>query len=251
MKNKWHVLIQILLIFVFLIVWECIVKDSTKLKFLYGSPSMIWQSLIESWKYNKIYLDLIYTFSATIIGFIIGNIFGIIIGLSLSYSPLLSRISKPFIIALGAIPIFSIAPMMILWFGTGFIAKVYLVIFSTFLITTFQAYTGAISVDSKFKRLFSSLNAKDKHFFWYVRIPNSIVWVLTSFKITIGFALLGAFIGEFISSDMGLGHLIIKAGSLYNIPMVFVGLIHIVGIALLLNYLIGILERKFMKWKIL
>ncbi len=250
MVKKKHNIIQALIIIIFLLMWEYFVKDSTRLQFLYGSPSLIYKSFIESWQNNNIYIDLIYTFSTTMSGFLIGNITGITIGLALVYSPLLSKVSKPFIIALGAIPIFSIAPMMIIWFGTGFIAKVYMVIFSTFLITTLQAYTGAVSVDKKYKNLFNSLNAKDKHYFLYVQIPNSIIWVFASFKITIGFALLGAFIGEFISSDKGLGHLIIKYGSLYNIPMVFVGLLHIIGIALILNLLIGLLEKRIIKWKL-
>lgn len=250
MKKNRHIIIQFIILIGFLFFWELSVKQSQKSLFLYGSPSLIYKAFIDSWTTNRIYIDLLYTFSTTIIGFLIGNIVGIVLGLSMAFSSLLSKISKPFIIALGAIPIFSIAPMMIIWFGTGFFAKVYMVIFSTFLITTLQAYTGATSIDKKYKDLFKSLNATDKHFFWYVKIPNSIIWVLTSFKLTIGFALLGAFIGEFISSEKGLGHLIIKYGSLYNIPMVFVGLIHIVGIALILNILIGILEKRMLKWKI-
>lgn len=251
MRNKTAIKIyQILILAIFIIFWELSVRNSDKLKFLFGSPSLIFISFIDSWINGRIFIDVLFTLSETVIGFIIGNILGVIFGLTLVYFPVLANISKPYVIALGAIPIFALAPMMIIWFGTGFMSKVLMAVFSTFLITTLQAYSGAQSVDKKYERLFKSLNAKKRDFFIIVRIPNSLVWVLTSLRITIGFALLGAFIGEFISSERGLGHLILKAGGLYNIPLVLVGLIHIVIIALLLNYLVLLIEKSVVKWKI-
>ena len=124
-----------------------------------------------------------------------------------------------------------------------------MVVFSTFLITAVQAYNGAQSVENEYKQLFTSFGANRLQYYIKAIIPSSLIWVLTSLKITVGFALLGAFIGEFISSENGLGRLIIKAGSLYNMPLVIVGLLHIIIIALFLNYLVDQLEKYFIKRK--
>ena len=150
---------------------------------------------------------------------------------------------------MGSIPIFAIAPMMIMWFGVGFFSKFMMAFFSTFLITTLNSYFGAIQAPQDLIDLLNSFKASKLQCFLKVNIPSSLSWVVASFKLTIGFSLLGAFIGEFISSDKGLGHRILRCGGLFDIPGVISGIVLIAFLALCLNYFVEYIGSKILYWK--
>jgi NitT/TauT family transport system permease protein len=177
----------------------------------------------------------------------LGNVAGIILGLFLAFFPILQRIAKPYIVACGAIPIFSIAPMMIIWFGIGFPAKVMMAFFSVFLVATVQAYTGAVEIEPDYLKLLKSMRASRRQIFFKVALPSSVSWVIASLKLTIGFSLLGAFIGEFISAERGLGYRILKEGGTYNIPGVLAALALIVFVAILLNEAVEMVSTRLRK----
>ncbi|MBI2507836.1 ABC transporter permease [Candidatus Woesearchaeota archaeon] len=249
MKQKSKILLyQILILFGFLIIWEILVSGSRTSQFLYSSPLQILNILIKDISnFSLIYHSFI-TFYETIVGFIIGNLLGISIGLGLWYSKAAFKIAKPYIIILGSIPIFAIAPLLIIWFGTGILSKIVLVILSTLILAMVQSYKGASEIDNNRVNMMKSFGANKNQIFTMLVIPSSLSWVLSAVKLNIGFALLGAFIGEFISSEAGLGHYIIRASGLYDIASVFAGIIMIALIALLLNFCVDILERKLTPW---
>ena len=169
-------------------------------------------------------------------GFLIGVTIGSCIGFSLLYFPKLAAISRLYVLALGAIPVFAFAPMMIVWFGVGLKMKIAMATFSTILVALSQAYDGGKNVNPELKRLFELNNSSNRQIFQKLVLPSSIDWVLASLRLNIGLALLGAFIGEFIASERGLGHIMLKAGGLYDIPYVLAAGVCIIGLAFLFNF---------------
>jgi len=249
MKQGTKILIyQILILIGFLAIWEVSVSGSRISQFLYSSPLQILNILIKDIGNFSLLYDSFITFYETIVGFILGNLIGISIGLGLWYSKTAFKIAKPYIIVLGSIPIFALAPLLIIWFGTGILSKIVLVILSTLILAMVQSYKGASEIDKDKVNMMKSFGAKKNQIFKMLVVPSSLTWVLSAIKLNIGFALLGAFIGEFISSEAGLGHYIIRASGLYDISSVFAGIIMIALIALLLNFLADILERKLTPW---
>lgn len=242
-------LLKFLPLILFLIIWELAVRNSKISTFLFGTPSLVIKNFIEKISDGSLIVDTYITAIETFLGFLLGNIIGSILGLSLWYSKKIADIAKPYIIAIGSIPIFALAPMMIMWFGTGIFSKIMMAAFSTVVVAIVQAYNGALNVDSDQINLLKTFGANRNQIFKKIIVQSSLVWVLASYRLNIGFALLGAFIGEFISSEKGLGHLIIRAGGLYNIPLVLVGVFCIILIALILSYLVGIVERKLLFWR--
>ena len=182
-------------------------------------------------------------------GFFLGTISGAIIGLCLWYSQTIARIAKPYITALATIPIFALAPIIIVWFGIGLWSKIMLAFISTVSVAIVQSYQGAMSVEPRFLRFMQVVGAKRSQVFRTVVIPSSLIWVINAAKLNIGLALLGAFIGEFISSEQGLGYMIVKASGLYDMATVIVGIIALIVIALILTNLVEVLERYVLKWK--
>ena len=212
------------------------------------SPIKILSVLVKDTLNFKLLFHGAITFYETIVGFILGNALGVILGLGLWYSKLVFKIAKPYIIVLGSTPIFALAPLLIIWFGTGILSKIVLVMLSVFVLTMIQSYKGASEVDRGKIKMLKTFGASKSQIFKMIVVPSSLVWVISAIKLNIGFALLGAFIGEFISSDAGLGHYIIFASGLYDIPSVFAGIVYIILISLLLNWIVDLLERKFFPW---
>jgi NitT/TauT family transport system permease protein len=190
------------------------------------------------------------TAGEAIAGFLLGNFMGAIAGLSLWYFERVARISKPYLTALGSLPIFAIAPMTVLWFGIGIGAKITLAFLATVFLAAGQAYKGAEQVDPLLLRRFRVFGASRRSTFRYLLLPSATVWIIGSLRITISAALLGAFIGEFISSERGLGYMIIRASGLYDTPRVLVGVITIIILAIILDSLVGLLEKRMFHWKV-
>lgn len=241
-------ILKILPLLIFLLIWEFIISSIGNNTFLFSKPSSIFVALIENLKNLQLVYDFLITGYETIMGFVVGNAIGIILGFSLWYSELIAKISKPYIIAIGAIPIFAIAPMTIMWFGTGAFAKIMMATLSTFTIALSQSYLGSQNVDINQINLLKTFGASKFTIFRKIIIPSSLIWVFSSLKLNIGFALLGAFIGEFISSEEGLGYRILKSSSLYDTSLLLASLICLVSLAFLLNFIVGMFEKKFVRY---
>lgn len=247
MKIKKITLYRLIPITVLILLWELMFRGNKELVFYYGLPSKIFGYLVSKTVDGTLIRDFFVTLSETVIGFIIGNLIGTLIGLSLWFSNTLFKISKPYIIALGSAPIFALAPLMIIWFGTGMFSKVMMAILSTLFIALFQAYSGASDVNPEYIKLLKTYKASKFQIFRKIIVPSSVVWVIGAFKINVGFALLGAFIGEYISSNAGLGHLILVASGLFDISLVLTGVILLIVIALILNYCVSKIEKPLKK----
>jgi len=142
-----------------------------------------------------------------------------------------------------------LGPILIFWFGTGFASKAVLAFLSTVVIAIVQAYTGASDVDPNLVRLMRVFRANRSQIFAKLIAPSAMIWVLAGVRINIGMALLGAFIGEFIASSRGLGHLIIVAEGLFNISQIWVGVFAILIVALFFQALANPLEKWARRWQ--
>jgi NitT/TauT family transport system permease protein len=253
-KSRWRqgalvLACQIALLVAFLGVWEWVTAQDKQTAFLFGSPSAIAGFLVTMWQDGSLLRDSWVTGLETISGFVMGNVLGTALGLSLWYSRFVSRVVQPFIIALGSIPIIALAPIVIIWFGTGLASKVAMSTLSVVVVALVTSYKGAMSVDPDQINLMRTLGARKGQIFRKLVVPASLTDIFVGMKLTVGFALIGAIIGEFMSSSEGLGHAIFKAGSLYIIPKVFAALVATIALALLLTWLVGKLERLLTPWR--
>ena len=242
-------LCQILLLVALLSAWEYMTARSPQTAFLFGSPSAIFGFLVKMWQDGSLLRDAYVTGLETVLGFVVGNVLGTVLGLSLWYSRFVSRVMQPFIVALGSIPIIALAPIVIIWFGTQLTSKIAMATLSVVVVALVTSYKGAMSVDGDQVNLMRTLGATKWVIFKKLVIPASLVDIFAGLKLTVGFALIGAIIGEFMSSSEGLGHAIFKAGSLYIIPKVMAALVVTIALALILTYLVGKLERLLTPWR--
>jgi NitT/TauT family transport system permease protein len=248
-KKMLNIFLGSLPLIIFLLAWEFVIATTARNIFLFSSPSLVFQSLFKNFKNGVLPNDIFVTGQEALYGFLIGNISGAAIGLSLWYSERIANLTRPYIIAIGAVPIFSIAPMTILWFGTGLYAKVMMAAISTVIVAITQSYEGARHVDIQQIKLFQSFGANNRQVFSKLIIPSSLVWLFNSLKLNISFALFGAFIAEYISAEEGLGYRIFKAGGTYDVALVLSSVICIVLLAFSFSGIIYLFEKTLMKWK--
>jgi NitT/TauT family transport system permease protein len=256
-RRRWHRLratvfvlaTQLALLAVLLGFWDYMTANNKQAAFMFGSPSAIAKFLGQMASDGSLWRDTYVTGLETVLGFLVGNFFGTVIGLSLWYSRFVSRVVEPFVIALGSIPIIALAPIIIIWFGTGLISKVAMSTLSVVIVALVTSYKGAVGVDTDQINLMRTLGASKFQIFRKLVVPASLTDIFAGLKLTVGFALIGAIVGEFMSSSEGLGHAIFKAGSLYIIPKVFAALVATIALALLLTFAVGRIERLLMPWR--
>jgi NitT/TauT family transport system permease protein len=257
-RNRWSLLrrwrgrllvvaCQVALLAALLGLWQFLTSNQA-LAFLFGSPSEIWDMLVKMEQDGSLMQDASVTGMETLLGFLSGNIIGTVLGLSLWYSRFVSKVMQPFIVAAGSIPIVALAPIVIIWFGTGLASKLAMSTLSVVVVALVIAYKGATGVDDDQINLMRTLGAAKRQIFCKLVVPASLRDIFAGLKLTVGFALIGAILGEFMSSSDGLGHAIFKAGSLYIIPKVFAGVVVTIALALFLSFLVGRLERFLMPW---
>jgi NitT/TauT family transport system permease protein len=242
-------LTQAALLTVCLALWEYAASRNSQTAFMFGSPSAIGRFLATMASDGSLWRDSYITGLETLLGFVVGNLIGTIVGLSLWYSRFVSRVVQPFVIGLGSIPIIALAPIVIIWFGTGLISKVAMSTLSVVIVALVTSYKGAVSVDPDQINLMRTLGATKFQIFRRLVVPASLTDIFAGLKLTVGFALIGAIVGEFMSSSEGLGHAIFKAGSLYIIPKVFAALVATIALALLLTFIVGKIEQVLTPWR--
>ncbi len=240
---------QALLIVLLLGWWELATRAVSSRAFLFGSPSGIFGYLAKMVSDGSIWSDTWVTGLETLAGFALGNFLGTAIGLLLWYSRFVSRVLQPFIMGLGSIPIIALAPIVIIWCGTGFASKLAMATLSVIVVALVISYKGAMGVDPDQINLMRSLGARRNQIFRHLVVPASLTDIFAGLKLTVGFALVGAIVGEFMSSDSGLGHAIFKAGSLYNISKVFAELVVTMALALAFSYVVSRVERMLLPWR--
>jgi NitT/TauT family transport system permease protein len=229
---------------VFLAGWQAIVLGQPHLAFFVGSPSGVAAALTQSATLGRLPSDIGLTAFEAIIGFLIGSGAGIGVGLGLWLSRAAFDLLRPYLLFVAAVPVFALGPMFVFWFGTELPSKVALVFVATFSLAVMQAYQGAKSCDPNLVKLGVAFGATRFQLLVKLIVPSAISWVLSATRINIGMALLGAIIGEFISSNHGLGNLLLYAEGLYDVNLM-IGCIMCIGVlALAFNGVVDIIEKS-------
>jgi NitT/TauT family transport system permease protein len=241
--------LQALAVIGFFALWEIGVRMGWISAFLVGSPFGIFADGFKMIASGELLSDTWYTLFEAILGFIIGTILGSLVGLALWYSVFVARLVEPFIVAINSVPKIALAPIVVLWFGTGLVSKVMLSVSLTAIVALIAAYQAAKDADVDLQSLLISMGADKHQVFFKAVVPSTLPSIIATFRINIGFGLVGAVVGEFISSQRGLGHLIYTASSLYDLNTVWVGLFTLMIMGFVLYFVIDLIERSSLPWK--
>ncbi|TCZ74712.1 ABC transporter permease [Paenibacillus albiflavus] len=248
-----NLMLQIIVFIAIFGSWELLSANKIIDPFFFSSPYTILKQIIEWFiegtSQGPLYVHFIVSFEETIIAFIIGVILGVIAGYALGRNDILAVIFGPYIQMLNALPRVVLAPIFIIWFGLGMPSKIALGVTLTFFIVFFNAFQGVREVDKNLLNNARLLGASKTQLAQHVIIPSALTWILSSLHSSFGFALVGAVVGEFIGSTKGLGFLIAQAQGAFNTTGVFAGMVLLSVTALVANWAVIKLERRFIAWR--
>ncbi|RTL52144.1 MAG: ABC transporter permease [Bradyrhizobiaceae bacterium] len=251
LARRWDArvfLLQCAFVAVLLLLWEIAVRTGIAPAYLYGQPSGIWLKAVSSIKSGSLLRDSWVTFEEAIAGFVIGGALGTLAGLALWISPLAGKVARPIIVALNGVPKIALAPLIIIWFGIDIGSKIASAAILTFIVSLITAQTGTSQVDGDLLTLMRSLGASRRQTFTKVVMPASVPWIMAGLRLNIGFALIGAVVGEYIAAKEGLGYLVYYAGTLYDLNSVWLGIFALMIMALVLDAAVTLLERA-LRWE--
>ena len=215
--------------------------------FFWSQPSAIWSTPLIFLTTGNAFVDVGFTFRSTIFGFIIGTSAGALLGMSFWWSRNYALVMQPYIICLEFIPKLALAPLIILVFGMGLASKVAIATALTLIVSTLTAYSGVQAVDKDQEKLFYSLGASRWQVFTKLVMPSCVPWIISILRVNIGLALTGAIVGEFVSSQHGLGRTILYAGSTYDIALVWVAVLVLSALSVVMYASVSWLERVLRK----
>ena len=240
-------LIQFLIVVAIIAVWEVGARIGIINGFFWSYPSAIFKTGEVFVSKGDAFLDTWFTLKATILGFVIGTGSGALIGLAFWWSRNWANVFQPFLIVFHAIPKFALGPLVVLVFGIGLASKVAMAVALTIVVSALAGYSGVIAIDRDSENLMYSLGASRWQVFRKLVVPSVLPWIAASLRVNIGLAMAGAIVGEFISSQHGLGRTIMYAGQTFDVSLIWVGTIILSILAVAIYGVVGIIEKSLLK----
>jgi NitT/TauT family transport system permease protein len=224
-------------------------EDPNRAAFFFGEPLKVLAQVWTWFSGGEIYRHLWVTLVETLFAFVIGTLAGVAIGVWLALAPTASAILDPYVKALNAMPRVILAPIFFVWFGLGMASKVALGVTLVFFIVFFNVYQGVREVSPVVLANARMLGATPRQLLRYVYLPSAMSWVFASLHNSVGLAFVGAVVGEYLGSAEGVGYLIHQAEGVFDINTVFAGILVLTAFALLLDWLVSVVEKRLMVWQ--
>jgi NitT/TauT family transport system permease protein len=217
--------------------------------FFFGEPLAVFGRVVDWFVSGEIFAHLGVTLFETLAAFAIGTVSGLAVGLWLALSPTTAAILDPYIKAMNSMPRVILAPIFSVWFGLGVWSKVALGFTLVFFVVFFNVYQGVREVSPTILANARMLGANKRQLLRHVYLPSATSWVFSSLHTSVGLAFVGAVVGEYLGSAKGVGYLILQAEGTFDINTVMAGIVVLTAFALVLDGMVGLIERKLMKWQ--
>jgi NitT/TauT family transport system permease protein len=218
--------------------------------FFFSRPSDIAQRMWTWVTSGMIWANLMLTLEEAVLGLVIGGVLGVVIGFRLARAPFAARVLEPYIMMLNALPRVVLAPLFLLWFGLGIWSKVALATTLVFFVMFFATYQGVRDTSRVIIDNVRMLGATERQLVRHVLMPSALSAIFSSLQVSLGFAMVGAVVGEYLGSTRGLGHVIAQAEGTFDTTGVFAGMAVLSAVVLGLSIGVSRVERWLLRWKV-
>lgn len=226
--------------------WQLAVSFGDIREYLLPSPLSVWRAMTGDeipWSRH------IWVTGVEIVGaFLLAGVAGVLLGLAIAWSPAAGRTLTPFLVFVNTLPKVAVAPLFLIWMGYGIFPNMLMGALIGFFPVVINTAVGLTQIDEDLIDLGRVFNAPKWKVFVKIRIPNAYPYILGALKITATSAVVGAIVGEFVSSQRGLGYVIITSQSSMNTPVAFAALAWISILGLVVFGLVAGLSRILAPW---
>jgi len=232
----------------FFLVWELCVRLFAVPAYILPAPSAIAVELASNplW-YGR---HALYTIGSCMLGFLMALVIGVAAAIGIVYSRILENTLYTLLVSLNSIPKIALAPLFIIWMGTGMSSKVAISMLIALFAIVIDTVLGLRSVDPDVLEMTNSMKATPFQVLWKVRFPTALPAMFAGMKVAISLALVGAIAGEFVASQVGLGYAILTAQGMFQITSVFASIVLLGILGTVLFYLMNLIERWVVPWHV-
>jgi NitT/TauT family transport system permease protein len=230
---------------VFVLAWKVVVVVTALPPFILPAPETVAERFIGAWADGTIWPHFATTMIEIGLGFVVGAGLALAVGYALARSVLFERLASPYLVAAQAIPILVLAPLLVLWFGSGLLSKVVICALIVFFPVAIATMVGIRSVDARLLELGRSLRATPRQILTTLEIPGALPSIFGGLRVGVTLSVVGAVVGEWAGANKGLAVLInLARGSLFDIPLMFATLLTIALVGIALYLVVVVLERR-------
>lgn len=248
--NKLKILIiQFVVFFGFLVLWELLSSNEIINSFLFSKPSSIIKLLKQYIITGELYSHVSISIYETILGLLIGTSLGIILAIMLWWNKTLAKVMDPFLVILNALPKTALAPIFIIWAGTGVKGIVVVAVSISLILTVLSSYNYFKNIEEEKIKMLESFGATKWQILTKLVLPANTVNLVDITKINIGMSWVGVIMGEFIVSRAGIGYLVVYGSQIFKLDLVMMAVFVLAIIAYLMYQTVNIIE-KILKKKI-
>lgn len=222
--------------------------DPKTVRFFFSTPAEVAARVWKMFATGEVWKHLWITTQETALAFLIGAAAGVAFGFALAMAPLAAAVLDPYIKAANALPRVVLAPIFMLWFGLGIWSKVALGVTLVFFIVFFNVYQGVKETSPVVIANARMLGMSKAQLFRHVYWPSAMSWMFSSLHSSVGFAMVGAVVGEYLGSSAGLGYLIHEAEGVFDVTGVFAGMFVLAVFVLVVDYGVTLVERRLLAW---
>lgn len=247
-QKKHKILIitaQIGLALFFLVSWEIFASLNIINVFLVSKPSDIFNLFIRYLKSGELFNHISVSVYETLLGLIIGTVLGLIFGILLWWNETIAKILDPFLVVLNALPKTALAPILIIWAGTGIKGIVLVAVSLSIVVTIMSSYNYFISVDKEQIKMLKTMGANKYQILTKLILPANIPNIINIIKINIGMSWVGVIVGEFLVSREGIGYLVVYGGQVFKLDLVMMGVFILGMLALFMYLLLNYIEKYY------
>lgn len=248
-ETRFIFFMRFAILFLFIGIWEILVRLDLIDSFIVSSPSKILLTINDLAVNNNLFYHIGVTLYETLLGFFIAVGLGYIIALLLWWSDKLKRILEPYIVVLNSLPKIALGPIIIVWFGSGSKAIIFMAVLIGIIVAIMTMLGGFLSTDKNKILLLQSMGATKLQILIKLIIPGSIPTLINMLKISVGMAWIGSIMGEYLVSRAGLGYLIVYGGQVFKLDLVMASTIVLCVLASLMYAVVALLEKLIIRYK--
>ena len=247
LRNFFIKLTQILILIVFLIVWQLLSDHKIINSFIFSSPIKVFNTIINLHTTGDLYNHILITVWETFISFILGTLIGILIASIMWWNKFLAKVIDPYLTVLNSLPKVALGPILIIWVGAGMQSIIVMALLISTIITIIKVYQGFINIDPIKIKLMQTFKATKSQIYFKLILPGTLSNIISCFKVNISMSLIGVIMGEFLVSKEGIGYLIMYGSQVFNLDLVITGTIILRIVAAIMYSLVLYIEKKLIK----